>query len=40
LAWDFGYGFDLPRVYESGRWVLAAAAALTVVTWLAATTMQ
>ena len=34
LAWDFGYGFELPRVHASGYTMLAAAAVLTVLTWI------
>jgi succinate dehydrogenase / fumarate reductase cytochrome b subunit len=34
LAWDFGYGFELPAVHASGKAVLAATAVLTVLTWL------
>jgi succinate dehydrogenase / fumarate reductase cytochrome b subunit len=34
LAWDFGYGFEVEQSYASGRMVLAAAAALTLLTWL------
>ena len=35
LAWDAGYGFDLPTTYRSGVAVLIATAALTAVTWIA-----
>jgi succinate dehydrogenase / fumarate reductase, cytochrome b subunit len=34
LAWDAGYGFELVDAYRSGYTVLAAAAVLTVLTWL------
>jgi succinate dehydrogenase / fumarate reductase, cytochrome b subunit len=34
LAWDAGYGFELVDAYRSGYAVLAAAAVLTVLTWL------
>jgi succinate dehydrogenase / fumarate reductase cytochrome b subunit len=34
LAWDFGYGFELPQVHKSGYAVLIAAAVLTVLTWI------
>jgi len=34
LAWDFGYGFDIPAANASGRLVLVATAVLTVVTWV------
>ena len=36
LAWDAGYGFDLPTTYKRGRMVLIATAVLTVLTWLVA----
>lgn len=34
LAWDFGYGFDLPTVHATGKATVVAAGALTVLTWL------
>jgi succinate dehydrogenase / fumarate reductase, cytochrome b subunit len=34
LAWDAGYGFEITEAYRSGYAVLAAAAVLTVLTWL------
>ncbi len=33
LAWDAGWGFEIPQVYRSGYAVVAAAAALTLGTW-------
>lgn len=36
LAWDAGYGFDMTSVYLSGRIVVGAAAALTILVWLLA----
>jgi succinate dehydrogenase / fumarate reductase cytochrome b subunit len=36
LAWDFGAGFELPQLRLSGMVVVAAAAALTVITLIAA----
>ena len=36
LAWDAGYGFDLPTMHRSGIAVLVATAALTVLTWIVA----
>lgn len=36
LAWDAGWGFDLPTTYRSGRWVLIGTAVATVLTWLIA----
>ncbi|TDH59818.1 succinate dehydrogenase, cytochrome b556 subunit [Dankookia rubra] len=36
LAWDAGYGYDLPTTYKSGRAVLVATAVMTVLTWLVA----
>lgn len=34
LAWDAGYGFELPEVHATGRLVLIATAVLTVLTWI------
>lgn len=34
LFWDFGYGFDLKRLYRSGYIVLGISFALTVITWI------
>ena len=34
LMWDAGYGFDLPTVDRSGKYVLGATAVLSVVTLL------
>jgi succinate dehydrogenase / fumarate reductase, cytochrome b subunit len=36
LAWDAGFGFDLPTMHLTGKAVLAATAALTVLTWIVA----
>ena len=36
LAWDAGYGYDLPQVYASGYAVLIATAVSTVLIWLVA----
>lgn len=36
LAWDAGYGYDIPSTYRSGRIVLVATAVATVLTWLVA----
>ncbi len=36
LAWDAGYGFDLPQVYASGWAVVAATAIGTVLVWIIA----
>jgi succinate dehydrogenase / fumarate reductase cytochrome b subunit len=35
LAWDAGWGFDIPTVYKTGRAVLIGTAVLTALTWLA-----
>lgn len=35
LFWDAGFGFELPVLYRSGWAVVAATAALTLVTWIA-----
>ncbi|HXH04404.1 MAG TPA: succinate dehydrogenase, cytochrome b556 subunit [Candidatus Competibacteraceae bacterium] len=37
LFWDAGYGFDIPTVYKTGKAVIAASIALTLLTWLLAT---
>lgn len=34
LAWDSGWGFDLPTAYLTGWIVVAAAGGLTVITWV------
>jgi succinate dehydrogenase / fumarate reductase cytochrome b subunit len=34
LAWDLGFGFDIPNAYRSGYAVLAATALLTALAWL------
>ena len=36
LVWDAGYGFSIEQTYRSGRLVLAAAAVLTALAWIAA----
>ena len=36
LAWDAGYGYDIPSTYRSGHVVLVATAVATVLTWLVA----
>lgn len=33
LAWDAGYGFELPRTYASGYTVLAASVIVTLLVW-------
>lgn len=40
LAWDIGWGFDLPTLRSSGWAMLAAAVALTAITWIAAQAMR
>lgn len=35
LAWDMGYGYDKQMAHQSGIAVVAAAAILTVLVWLA-----
>lgn len=35
LAWDFGYGYEKNVAHQTGIAVTAAAAGLTVVTWIA-----
>ena len=34
LAWDAGYGFDLPEVYASGWTAVAATGVLTLLIWI------
>ena len=36
LFWDAGYGYELPTVYRSGWLVVAATAALTLLSWISA----
>lgn len=36
LAWDLGYGFDLPSVRRSGVLTLAASVVLTLLAWVLA----
>lgn len=36
LAWDAGYGYDIPTTYRSGRLVLVGTAVMTVLTWIVA----
>ncbi len=36
LAWDAGYGLDLPQVYASGYAAIIATAVLTVLIWIIA----
>ena len=35
LAWDAGWGYDIPTVYKTGHAVLIGTGALTGLTWLA-----
>ena len=35
LAWDAGWGYDVPTFYKTGRAVLIGTAVLTALTWLA-----
>lgn len=35
LAWDAGFGFELPMMRNTGMAVLAGTAALTLLTWIA-----
>lgn len=34
LAWDAGWGYDIPTTYRTGRAVLIGTAVLTALTWL------
>ena len=36
LAWDAGYGYDIPSTYRSGRIVLVGTAVMTLLTWIVA----
>jgi succinate dehydrogenase / fumarate reductase, cytochrome b subunit len=36
LAWDTGWGFELPTAYTTGRIVVVAALVLTIAAWAAA----
>ena len=40
LAWDAGYGFELPSLTRSGWLVVAATVVLTVVAWVAGYAMR
>ena len=34
IMWDWGFGFELPMMYRTGRAVLIGTAVLTVLTWV------
>ncbi len=34
LAWDAGYGYDIPTTYRSGRLVLVGTVIMTLLTWV------
>ena len=36
LAWDAGYGYDIPTTYRTGHLVLIGTAVMTVLTWVVA----
>ena len=36
LAWDAGYGYDIPTTYRSGRLVLVGTVVMTLLTWIIA----
>jgi succinate dehydrogenase / fumarate reductase cytochrome b subunit len=36
LAWDAGFGFDIPSMYRSGRAAIIATGVMTVLTWIVA----
>lgn len=40
LAWDVGWGFELPQLYASGWAVLVGSVAMTVVAWAAGLLMM
>lgn len=33
LAWDAGYGFDVPTAEKTAKWVIIASVILTLLTW-------
>ncbi len=35
LAWDVGYGYDIPTTYRTGRMVIVGTVVLTLLTWVA-----
>ena len=37
LAWDAGYGYDIPTTYRTGWMVFIGTGVLTVLTWIVAT---
>ena len=34
LAWDAGYGYDIPTTYRSGKLVLVGTVVMTLLTWV------
>ena len=38
LAWDMGYGFDIPTTYKTGKAAIAFAIVMTLLVWLIAGT--
>ena len=40
LFWDMGVGFEITTVYTSGKWVVGAAAALTLIAFAMAYAMR
>ena len=36
LAWDAGYGYDIPSTYRTGRLVLVGTVVMTLLTWVIA----
>ena len=34
LAWDVGFGFEIPNVYKTGWTVVIASAVLTLIAWI------
>ena len=36
LAWDAGYGYDIPSTYRSGHIVLVGTVVMTLLTWIIA----
>ncbi len=36
LAWDAGYGYDIPSTYRTGRIVLVGTVVMTLLTWIIA----
>ncbi len=40
LIWDLGYGYELPAVYRSGKWVIGWTLGLTLIAWMVGYAMK